>query len=62
MSRHQNAGQYRDIKTGILRNVAKFKYLGTIGTDQNFIHEEEPTAQVRLVLVSTLVLPAKETQ
>jgi hypothetical protein len=42
LSRHQNAGQNRDIKIAnrCFENVALFKYLGTTVTDQNFIQEE----------------------
>jgi hypothetical protein len=38
-SRHQNAGQNHNIKTThrAFENVAKFKYLGTIETDENLI-------------------------
>jgi hypothetical protein len=39
LSRHQNAGQNRDIKTvnRSFENVAQFKYLGTTLTNQNLI-------------------------
>jgi hypothetical protein len=37
LSRHQNVGQTRDIRS--FENVS-FKYLGTTVTNQNFIHEE----------------------
>jgi hypothetical protein len=42
LSRHQNVGQNRDIKTanGSFENVSQFKYLGTTVTNQNFIKEE----------------------
>jgi hypothetical protein len=42
LSRHQNAGQNRDIKIAnrVFENVAQFKYLGTIETNQNLIQEE----------------------
>jgi hypothetical protein len=42
MSRHQNAGQNRNIKmvNRFPENVAKFKYLGTTVIYHNYIHEE----------------------
>jgi hypothetical protein len=42
LSRHQNAGQNHDTKTGnrCFENVAQFKYLGTTVTNQNLIREE----------------------
>jgi hypothetical protein len=42
LSRHQNAGQNHDIKVGdrSFENVAQFKYMGTIVTNQNLIREE----------------------
>jgi hypothetical protein len=42
LSRHQNAGQNRDIKIAnrSFENVAQFKYLGTTVTYQNLIQEE----------------------
>jgi hypothetical protein len=42
LSRHQNAGQSHDIKTGnrCFENVAQFKYLGTTETNENLIQEE----------------------
>jgi hypothetical protein len=42
LSRHQNAGQNRNIKIGdrSFENVAKFKYLGTIVTNRNLINEK----------------------
>jgi hypothetical protein len=42
LSRHQNAGQNHNIKTGgtSFENVAQFKYLGTAVTNQNLIEEE----------------------
>jgi hypothetical protein len=42
MSRQQNAGQNRNIKTGnrSFENVAQFKYLGKTITDLNSIQEE----------------------
>jgi hypothetical protein len=41
-SHHQNAGQNHDIKiaNSSVKNMAKFKYLGTTVTNQNLIHEE----------------------
>jgi ribosomal protein S2 len=40
--RHQNAGQNHDMKTAsrCFENVAQFRYLGTIVTNQNLIQEE----------------------
>jgi hypothetical protein len=40
VSRCQKAGQRQSIKIGSFESVAKFKYLGTPLTDQNYIHEE----------------------
>jgi hypothetical protein len=42
LSHHQNAGQNHNIKIGdkSFENVAKFKYLGMIVTNQNLIQEE----------------------
>jgi hypothetical protein len=42
LSRHQNAGQNRDIKIAnrSFENVSQFKYLGTTITNQNSIQEE----------------------
>jgi hypothetical protein len=42
LSRHQNVGQNRDIKTAnrSFENVSQFKYLGTTVTNQNLIQEE----------------------
>jgi hypothetical protein len=42
LSHHQNAGQNHNIKIGdrSFENVAQFKYLGTIVTNQNLIQEE----------------------
>jgi hypothetical protein len=42
LSRHQNAGKYRDIKIAnrCFENVAQFKFLGTIVTNQNLVQEE----------------------
>jgi hypothetical protein len=42
LSRHQNAGQNHNIKTGdtSFENVAQFEYLGTRVTNQNLIQEE----------------------
>jgi hypothetical protein len=40
--RYQNAGKIHNIKrvNRAFENMAKFRYLGTTVTDQNFIHEE----------------------
>jgi hypothetical protein len=42
LSRHQNAGQNRDIEIAnrSFENMSQFKYLGTTVTNQNFIQEE----------------------
>jgi hypothetical protein len=42
LSRHQNVGQNRDIKTAnrSFENVSQFKYLGTAVKNKNCIHEE----------------------
>jgi hypothetical protein len=42
LSRHQNAGQNRDVKTAnrSFENVSQFKYLGTTVTNQNMIQKE----------------------
>jgi hypothetical protein len=42
LSRHQNAGQNQDIKIGNrwFYNVAQFRYLGTMITNQNLIQVE----------------------
>jgi hypothetical protein len=42
LSRHQNAGQNRDIKlaNSSFENVSEFRYLGTAVTNQNLIQEE----------------------
>jgi hypothetical protein len=42
MSRHLNSGQNQNIRIAneLLGNVAKFKYLGTILTNQNGVHDE----------------------
>jgi hypothetical protein len=42
LSRHQNVGQNRDIKTAnkLFENVSRFRYLGTTLTNQNLIQEE----------------------
>jgi hypothetical protein len=41
LSRHQNSGQNHDNKIGnrSFENMAKFKYVGTIVTNQNLIQE-----------------------
>jgi hypothetical protein len=42
MSRHPNSGQKQNTSTAnkLFQKVAKFKYLGTILTNQNDIHDE----------------------
>jgi hypothetical protein len=42
LSRHQNAGQYHDIKIAnrCFENVAQFRYLGTAVANQNLIQEK----------------------
>jgi hypothetical protein len=42
LSRHQNAGQVRDIKIGnrSLQNMAQLKYLGIRVTNQNLVQED----------------------
>jgi hypothetical protein len=42
MSSHPNSGQYQNKRTANeqFENVAKFKYLGTALTKQNYIHDE----------------------
>jgi hypothetical protein len=42
LSRHQNAGQNRDIEIAnrSFENVSQFKYLGTTVTNQNLIQKE----------------------
>jgi len=42
MSRHQNGGQNHHLLTDneFFENVVKFKYLGTIVANQNYIHKE----------------------
>jgi hypothetical protein len=42
MSRHPNSGKKQNIRIAneSFENVAKFKYLGTILTNQNDIHDE----------------------
>jgi hypothetical protein len=42
MSRHQNSGQNQTIRIAdeLFENVAKFKYLGTMLTNQNEIHDK----------------------
>jgi hypothetical protein len=42
MSRYQNPGQNQNIRIAneSFENVAKFKYLGTILTNKNYIHDE----------------------
>jgi hypothetical protein len=48
LSRHQNAGQSRDIKIGnrCFENVAQFRYLETTVPNQNVIHEEAAKGRV----------------
>jgi hypothetical protein len=47
LSRHQNSGQNRDIKIASrsFENVAQFRYLGTIITNQNLIQEKIKEAE-----------------
>jgi hypothetical protein len=47
MSHHQTTGQNHYIKVAnkYFENVAKFKYLGTTVTNQNYIHEEIKSRQ-----------------
>jgi hypothetical protein len=47
MSRHQNAGQNRNIQTAnrSFENVAMLKYLGMTVTIRNFIHEDIKSRQ-----------------
>jgi hypothetical protein len=42
MSRHPNPGQNLNIRIAneLFENVAKFKYLGTTLTNQNYVHDE----------------------
>jgi hypothetical protein len=42
MSRYPNSGQNQNIRIGneSFENVAKFKYMGTTLTNQNYIHDE----------------------
>jgi hypothetical protein len=42
VSYHQNAGQYHNLLITLksLKNVAKFKHVGTTATNQNGIHKE----------------------
>jgi hypothetical protein len=42
LSRHQNAGQNRDLKIGNrwFKNMAQFRYSGTTITNENLIQEE----------------------
>jgi hypothetical protein len=41
MSHHLNSGKNQNIRTGneLFENVAKFKYLGTVLTNENDIHD-----------------------
>jgi hypothetical protein len=53
ISRHQNAGQDHNTKVAnrAFENVAKFKYLGTIVTNQNWIHGE---IKSRIILATSV--------
>jgi hypothetical protein len=60
LSRHQNAGQYREVKTTDrpFENVSQFKYLGTTVTNENLI-QEEIKSRLNSVQSRKLILFAK---
>jgi hypothetical protein len=54
LSRHQNAGQNHDIKIGnrCFENVAQFRYLGTIITNQNLLQRKLRGESTRVILAT----------
>jgi hypothetical protein len=58
MSRCQNAGQRQSVKIAnrSFEDVAKFKYLGTTLTDQNYVHEEIKS-RLKVKIYKTIILP-----
>jgi hypothetical protein len=54
LSRHQHAGQNRDMKIGnrLFENVAQFKYLGTTITNQNLNQEKIRGDRIRVMLAT----------